>query len=125
MTKSCRDRLSGHLYVDENTRRVSLLAQGFIAMWFNKAVRGKVSPAIEGAIRDAGYTPLLIDRDQRTHSIPDRVGHQLRRSRFVVADLTSYLLDDNDELGRRNVYYEAGFAAGADLEVIFTCRKNC
>ena len=51
--------------------------------------------------------------------------HQLRQSRFVVADLTSHLLCDNDELGRRNVYYEAGFAAGADLEVIFTCRKNC
>ena len=51
--------------------------------------------------------------------------HQLRQSRFVVADLTSYLLCDSDELGRRNVYYEAGFAAGADLEVIFTCRKNC
>ena len=48
--------------------------------------------------------------------------HQLRQSRFVVADLTSHLLANNDELGRQNVYYEAGFAAGADLEVIFTCR---
>ena len=42
-----------------------------------------------------------------------------------VADLTSHLLDANDELGRRNVYSEAGFAAGADLEVIFTCREDC
>ena len=43
----------------------------------------------------------------------------------MVADLTSRRLDDNDELGRRNVYYEAGFAAGADMEVIFTCRDDC
>ena len=59
------------------------------------------------------------------HSIPDQIVHQLRQSRFVVADLTSPALCDNDELGRRNVYYEAGFAAGADLEVIFTCRADC
>ena len=113
------------MYVDEHTRRESLSQQGFIAMWFNEAVREKVSPAIEGAIRDAGYTPLLINRDLRTHSIPDQIVHQLRQSRFVVADLTSPALCDTDELGRRNVYYEAGFAAGADLEVIFTCRDDC
>ncbi|MYB76003.1 MAG: hypothetical protein F4X83_02685 [Chloroflexi bacterium] len=120
-----RVHLSGHMYVDENTRRESLSQQGFVAMWFNKTVRETVSPAIERAIEDAGYTPFLVDRDLRTHSIPDQVVHQLRQSRFVVADLTSCLLADNDELGRGNVYYEAGFAAGKDLEVIFTCRADC
>ena len=120
-----RVHLSGHMYVDENTRRESLLAQGFIALWFNEAETGAASDTIEEAIKDAGYTEFRVDRDQRTHSIPDQVVHQLRQSRFVVADLTGHLLGDSDELGRRNVYYEAGFAAGADLEVIFTCRKNC
>ena len=120
-----RVHLSGHMYVDEHTRRESLSQQGFIALWFDEAVREKIAPALEGAIHDAGYTPLRIIRDLRTHSIPDEIVHQLRQSRFVVADLTGHLLADNDELGRRNVYYEAGFAAGADLEVIFTCRKNC
>ena len=124
-TGDIRVNLSGHMYVDENTRRESLLAQGFIALWFDETETGKVSPAIEGAIRDAGYTPLRIDRDPHTSSIPDQVVHQLRQSRFVVADLTSHRLCDSDELGRRNVYYEAGFAAGADLEVIFTCREDC
>ena len=116
--------LSGHMYVDERTRQESLSQQGFIAMWFNEDIRKLIAPTIEKAIRDAGYTPLLIMRDLRTHSIPDQIVHQLRQSRFVVADLTSHLLADNDELGRRNVYYEAGFAAGADLEVIFTCRED-
>ena len=117
--------LDARLWVEEHTRRDSLSQQGFIALWFNKTVREKVAPAIEEAIQNAGYTPLLIIRDLRTHSIPDRIVHQLRQSRFVVADLTGHLLDDSDELGRRNVYYEAGFAAGADLEVIFTCRTDC
>ena len=117
--------LSGHMYVDEKTRLESLSQQGFIAMWFNESETGKASRFIEGAIRDAGYTALRVDKDQRTSSIPDQVVHQLRNSRFVIADLTDQLLDDKDELGRRNVYYEAGFAAGADLEVIFTCRRSC
>ena len=113
------------MYVDEHTRRESLSQQGFIALWFDEAVREKIAPALEGAIHDAGYTPLRIDSDPHTSSIPDQVVHQLRQSRFVVADLTGRLLGDSDELGRRNVYYEAGFAAGADLEVIFTCRADC
>ena len=117
--------LDARLWVEEHTRRESLSQQGFIAMWFNEDIRKQIAPTIEGAIQDAGYTPLLIIRDLRTHSIPDQIVFQLRQSRFVVADLTSRLLDDNDELGRRNVYYEAGFAAGADLEVIFTCREDC
>ena len=117
--------LDARLWVEERTRQESLSQQGFIAMWFNEDIRKQIAPTIEKAIQDAGYTPLLIIRDLRTHSIPDQIVHQLRQSRFVVADLTSHLLSDNDELGRRNVYYEAGFAAGADLEVIFTCRKNC
>ena len=120
-----RVHLSGHMYVDEHTRQESLSQQGFIAMWFNEDIRKQIAPTIEKAIQDAGYTPLLIDRDLRTHSIPDQIVHQLRQSRFVVADLTSHFLGDGDELGRRNVYYEAGFAAGADLEVIFTCREDC
>ena len=120
-----RVHLSGHMYVDEHTRRESLSQQGFIAMWFNEDVIRQIAPTIEKAIQDAGYTPLLIVRDLSTHSIPDQIVHQLRQSRFVVADLTSHFLGDGDELGRRNVYYESGFAAGADLEVIFTCRKNC
>ena len=117
--------LSGHMYVDEHTRRESMSQQGFIALWFDEAETRAASDTIEGAIRDAGYTPLRIDSDPHTSSIPDQVVHQLRQSRFVVADLTGHLLCDSDELGRRNVYYEAGFAAGADLEVIFTCREDC
>ena len=116
--------LDARLWVEERTRDESLSQQGFIAMWFNEDIRKQIAPTIEKAIQDAGYTPLLIIRDLRTHSIPDQIVHQLRQSRFVVADLTSHLLDSNDELGRRNVYYEAGFAAGADLEVIFTCCED-
>ena len=58
--------LDARLWVEEHTRRESLSQQGFIALWFDKAVREKVAPAIEEAIQNAGYTPLLIIRDLRT-----------------------------------------------------------
>ncbi len=72
--------LDARLWVEEHTRRDSLSQQSFIAMLVNQAVRGEVSDTIEGAIQDAGYTPRLINRDLRTHSIPDQVMHQLRKS---------------------------------------------
>ncbi len=38
-----------------------------------------------------------------------------RQSRFMVCDLTGY---------RGGVYWEAGFAYGLGLEVIYTCRED-
>jgi nucleoside 2-deoxyribosyltransferase len=39
----------------------------------------------------------------------------IRRSRFLVSDLTG---------NRPGVYYESGFAAGLGLPVVWTCRKD-
>ena len=78
-----RVHLSGHMYVEEHTRRASLSQQGFIAMWFNEDIRKQIAPTLEKAIQDAGYTPRRVDRDQSTHSIPDQVVVLLRQSRFV------------------------------------------
>ena len=61
-----RVHLSGHMYVDEHTRRESLSQQGFLALWFDASETRAASDAIEGAIRDAGYTPLRIDKDPHT-----------------------------------------------------------
>ncbi|MFC1886373.1 hypothetical protein ACFLZM_04890, partial [Thermodesulfobacteriota bacterium] len=47
--------------------------------------------------------------------IDDEIIAQIRRSRFIVADFTGH---------RGGVYYEAGFAKGLGLEVIWTCNKN-
>ena len=43
----------------------------------------------------------------------------IRKARFVIADLTQ-----GDEGARGGVYYEAGFANGLGLTVIFTCRED-
>ena len=63
----------------------------------------------------AGFQPFRIDDKHHNHKICDEIVAEIRRSRFLVADFTGH---------RGGVYYEAGFAAGLGLPVIFTCRKD-
>lgn len=51
-----------------------------------------------------------------------RVRHraEIRRSRFLVADFTH----DKKQGARGSVYYEAGFAHGLNIPVIFTARDG-
>ena len=52
--------------------------------------------------------------------IDDEIVAQIRRSRFVVADFTH----ERRETVRGSVYYEAGFAHGLNIPVIFTAEKD-
>lgn len=71
--------------------------------------------AISAGILDAGYKPHRVDQREYNDKIDDEIIVQIKRSRFIVADFTGH---------RGGVYYEAGFAKGLGLEVIFTCRND-
>ncbi len=88
-------------------------------MWFDKSMDDAYSNGISPAIRDAGYQPIRLDREQFNNKIDDEIIAAIRRARFVVADFTQA-----DSGARGGVYYEAGFAHGRDIPVIFTCREN-
>ena len=88
-------------------------------MWFDDSMNDVLKNGIEPAIEDAGYKPVRIDRKEHINKIEDEIIAELRRSRFVVADFTH-----GDDGARGGVYYEAGFAHGLDLPVIFTCRED-
>ena len=108
----------GHARVAE--QRVSVdPAQVFVAMWFDHSVEEAYDKGIEPAIRDCGYEPKRIDRDPTVDKIDDAIIAEIRRSRFLVADFTH-----GEKGARGGVYYEAGFAHGLGIPVIFTCRKN-
>ncbi len=94
-------------------------SQVFVAMWFDYSMNQAYEAGIEPAIKEAGYKPLRIDRKEHVNKIDDEIIAELRRSRFLVADFTQ-----GDEGARGGVYYEAGFAQGLDLPVIFTCKKD-
>lgn len=88
---------------------------GFCAMWFDDDIRLLWTEAIESAIRAAGYEPKRIDQHEHTNRIDDEIVAMIRRSRFVVADFTGQ---------RGGVYFEAGFALGLGLRVIWLCRED-
>ena len=94
-------------------------AQAFVAMWFDDSMLEAWNDGIEAGIRDAGFNPLRIDRKDHINKIEDEIIAEIRRSRFVVADFTQ-----GTDGARGGVYYEAGFAHGLDLPVIFTCRQQ-
>ena len=88
--------------------------QGFIAMWFDDSVN-EAWKAIEAGIRSAGYNPRRIDQKEHNNDITDEIIAEIRKSKFLVADLTGH---------RNGVYFEAGFAKGLGLDVIWLCRKS-
>ena len=89
--------------------------QCFVAMWFDQGMQNVYDDAIAIGIGDAGYSPHRVDLREHNGKIDDEIIAQIRRSRFVLADFTGH---------RGGVYFEAGFAKGLGLEVIWTCRED-
>lgn len=88
---------------------------GFCAMWFSHEVLPAWAEAIYPAIIDSGYDAKRIDTHDHNNRIDDEIIAMLRKSKFVVADFTGQ---------RGGVYFEAGFALGLGLPVIWTVRKD-
>ena len=109
--------VKGHAHVAEQSTKKDL-SQCFVAMWFDDSMNPAYEEGIKKAVEECGYKPLRIDLKKDVNKIDDEIIAEIRRSRFVVADFT------HDEKGDRGaVYYEAGFAYGLGLEVIYSCRK--
>ena len=94
-------------------------SQAFVAMWFHSSMDEAYWQGIEPAIRAAGYEPVRIDNVEHAGLIEDAIIAAIRKARFVVSDFTP-----GDDGARGSVYYEAGFAHGLNLTVIFTCRHD-
>ncbi|WP_340316373.1 hypothetical protein [Rhizorhabdus argentea] len=105
----------GALAVDEIQRANSQSASGFVAMWFSDDTREAWENGIRPAIREAGYDPVRVDDIEHVGKIDDEIINQIRKARFVVADFTGH---------RGGVYFEAGYALGLDIPVIWTCHQR-
>lgn len=109
----------GHSRVADEADKIDT-SQAFVAMWLDDSMKPMYEEAIEPAIREAGYRPMLISQKEHINKIEDEIIAEIKRSRFVVADFTH-----NTRQGvRGSVYYEAGFAHGLGLPVIFATRQN-
>lgn len=90
--------------------------QGFIAVWFDPAGSMDDSiEAVEEAIKEAGFKPLCIRDEHFAERIMDKALGEIRRSKFVIVDLTG---------SRPSVFFEAGFANGLGIEAVYIYRKG-
>jgi len=87
----------------------------FVAMSFDKSLDGLYTDGIEGAIRDCGYMPVRLDRENYNENINDRMLAEIRLAQFIVADFTGQ---------KHGVYFEAGFALALGRPVMWLCSEN-
>ncbi len=89
--------------------------QAFVAMWFSHEVDAAWTDGIKPALETVGYVPMRIDNKEHNEKIDDHIVAEIRRSGLLVADFTNH---------RNGVYFEAGFALGLGIPVIWTCRAD-
>lgn len=87
--------------------------QAFMAMQFGDDRLDRiVDDYFRPAVRRAGFELVRLDDEPKAGIIDNRMRVEIRRSRLLVCDLT------HDNSG---AYFEAGFAEGLGLPVIYTC----
>ena len=115
MGGKCEVLPDGYVAADALARRPGPSTKGFVAMWFSETLEHAYTVGFQVGILNAGYDPVRVDRVEHTNHIDDEIIAQIRTASFVVADFTGH---------RGGVYFEAGFALGLNLPVIWTCRKD-
>src|ERR1700688_4734821 len=84
-------------------------------MWFVESLDPVFVDAIKPALEATGYKALRVDLVPHTGKIDDRIIAEIRRSGLMIADFTGH---------RGGVYFEAGFALGLGIPLIWTCRES-
>ena len=117
----------GRIHVRDLLGKSGMGEQAFVAMWFDPTMENAFTDGIFPAIQDAGFRPFRIDRKEHSNKIDDEIVAEIRRSRFLVADFTcGFATADSSQIAvaRGGVYYEAGFAMGFGMHVIWSCRQD-
>ena len=100
----------------ELKRRIEDSRTAFMAMKFNEdELQQLVDKHFRPAVTLAGFDLRLVTDKQSAGLIDNQIRVAIRTSAFVVADLTH---------GNNGAYFEAGFAEGIGLPVIYTCRAD-
>jgi hypothetical protein len=88
----------------------------FVAMAFDPQMN-ETREAIRNGIKEAGYDAVFIDEvfPKSDQTINDAIIAEIKRSKFLVADFTKQ---------KTGVYFEAGYALGRGLKVIYCCEEK-
>lgn len=109
-------RPAGWDYLDSLDKAAPFSRQVFVAMWFAEEMDSAWANGIQPTLRRLGYHPYRVDKDLSSFErIDAKIQAEIRKSTFMVADVT----------GQRNgVYFEAGYALGLGLPVIWSVREE-
>ena len=105
----------GYLAADELSAKRGQSEEVFVAMSFSPEMTSAYERGLQVGIERAGYVPIRVDRTEHVNRIDDEIVARIRRAAFVVADFTDQ---------KSGVYFEAGFALGLNLPVIWSCRED-
>jgi len=90
--------------------------KAFVAMWFTDEMYDIFDNYIETTVIEAGFDkPIYVGKREHNNNINDEIIAEINSSRFIIADFTG---------NRGGVYYEAGYARGIRIPVIYTCKEN-
>lgn len=115
VTQGYRLALTGLIRLQELLQKEVKSNQAFVAMWFDKALDTAWEKGFQPALTETGYIPLRIDMKEHNEKICDIIIAEIQDSGLLIADFTGQ---------RGGVYFEAGFAKGLGIPVIWTCRKD-
>jgi hypothetical protein len=108
--------MAGWKHFDELSKRRVVSKTAFMAMKFEDVTLIRVlNECFKPAVKRAGFTLRPLNEKQPAGLIDNQIRAAIRSARFVVADLTH----DNN-----GAYFEAGFAEGIGLPVIYTCEAE-
>lgn len=90
--------------------------RAFMAMLYGNKLLDKIfATCFKPAVARTGFDLVRLDEKPQAGLIDDRLRLEIRRSRFLIADLTH---------GSYGAYWEAGYAEGLGKPVIYTCEKR-
>lgn len=112
----------GWARVDDLLRQGQRGTRAFVAMAFSSDLKDAYDIGIRPALTACGYDgPFRVDDPEHESApdyqprIDDRIMAEIRRARFLVVDITG---------ARQAVYFEAGFAMGLGLPIVWTGRQE-
>ena len=97
--------------INQNSKNI------FVAFNFEDNLNEIFNTHLKTAIENEGFNYLVVNQNNVEHnkSINDEIIVKLKSSRIVIADFTNH---------RNSVYFEAGYAMGMNIPIIWTCEES-
>ena len=114
-TTSYQITLNGWDYIQKLIDKRIDSNKAFVAMWFDSQLNDIWKDGFKNALEEVGFNPIRIDMIEHNQKVCDRIIAEIRKSGLVIADFTG---------NRENVYFEAGYAMGLGIPIIWTCRSD-